>query len=327
MRVITANTGSYPRIGHGPGQMRLREAYQDWEKGNISDSELEEVYKDYTKEVINEQESAGLDVVTDGLLRWYDPFSHFAKSIDGCEINGLLRYFDTNFYFRQPVIEDDIERNESIILEEFESAKKYTDKVLKPVLTGPYTLAKHSINQYYENFETLVEDFAEIISEEANRLGELGAEEVQVNEPAILRNQDDYEIFSKGIEIVADGVENPQLDLYVFFEDSAPLYEDLQELPVDMLGLDFTYSPELVEIIEDRGSDKKLGLGLINARNTKMENVNEVAETVMRIADSVNQDQIYLNPSCGIEFLPRKRAYEKLVNMEKIAKRAEEGIN
>lgn len=323
MKVKAANTGSYPRIGHDSGQMRLRNSYRDWEKGEISDAELEEVYRDYTKEIIEEQESAGLDVITDGQLRWYDPFSHFAKYIEGCKINGLLRYFDTNFYFRQPVIEGTLNRTSPIVLEEYKSASEFADKILKPVLTGPHTLAKYSINKSYDNFENLVYDFAKIISNEVEQLEKAGAKEIQLNEPAVLRNPEDFEVFSKGIEIVSGKVENAQMDLYIYFEDSALLYDKLQELPVDLIGLDFTYAPELTKTIEEKGSDKKLGLGLVNARNTKMEDGKKVLETVKRISLSVDQDEVYLNPSCGIEFLPRKRAFEKLQKISELARKAE----
>ncbi|MFW5913203.1 MAG: hypothetical protein ACOCSA_01980 [Candidatus Hadarchaeota archaeon] len=327
MRLVTANTGSYPRIGHAANEMRLRKAYQKWERGELSDSELEGVYKDYTNEVIKEQEKAGLDVVTDGLLRWYDPFSHFAQSLDGCDINGLLRYFDTNFYFRQPVINGELERKEPFVLSEFKSAANLATKTLKPILTGPYTWGKHSINKYYGSLDSLIYDFAEKISYEVEDLEKAGADEIQINEPAILRNPDEFEVFFKAIEIVAKGNQTSQLDLYLYFEDPAPIYERLQDLPVDLLGLDFTYSQNLINEIIETGSEKRLGLGLIDARNTKMEDAENVADSVIKIANATDHEQLYLNPSCGLEFLPRERAREKLEKIVEVAKKSEADIN
>lgn len=326
MDLLVANSGSYPRVGPEPGQLRLRKSYQKWEKNDISDEDLEEVYQDYTADVIKEQEEAGLDVVTDGQLRWYDPFSHFAKRIEGCEINGLLRYFDTNFYFRQPVIVDDLKWNEPIVKSEFLSAREMSTKTVKPVITGPYTLAKYSIDKHYEDITELVRSFTEVISRELKDLVEAGAREIQVDEPGILKNEEDYDIFAEAMGDLAEVKGDSQLDLYFYFDDATPLYERLQDLPVDLLGLDFTYSPKLPDLIRDRGSETALGLGLIDARNTKMEREEEIVSLLEEMAPEIDSDKIYLNPSCGLEFLPRKRAIEKMNKMVQIAETAEEVI-
>lgn len=326
MKLLTANSGSYPRVGEKENQLRLRQAYQKWEKDEISGQELESVYEDYSEEVIKEQEKAGLDVVTDGLLRWYDPFSHFAQNIEGCKINGLLRYFDTNFYFRQPVVEDEVSLAEPTVKDEFLKASEFASKTLKPVITGAYTMAKSSINNHYKNFDQLTLDFADIMAQEVKELSEAGAEEIQVNEPAILGNEEDFEIFSKAIEIISEQSKPAQLDLYVYFGDSTPLYQKLQKLPVDMLCLDFTYSPDLPDKIFEAGSEKLLGLGLFNARNTKMEKEKDIVSTIEKIVSGVDTDKIYLNPSCGLEFLPRKRAFEKLDKIVDVAEKAREEV-
>ncbi|KXB00858.1 hypothetical protein AKJ41_03575 [candidate division MSBL1 archaeon SCGC-AAA259O05] len=324
MELLTANSGSYPRIGDGPGEMRLRKAYQKWEENQISDEELEEVYRDYTAEVIREQEEAGLDVVTDGQLRWYDPLSHLAKNIGGCEVDGLLRYFDTNFYVRQPVVVDNLTWEDPLLIEEYQFAKDIAQKLLKPVITGPYTLANYSINRHYNSLSDLTLDYAEIVAREIERLVQEGAEEIQIDEPAILKNQEDFDIFSEAMDRLALAKKDARLDLYVYFADSAPFYEKLQDLPVDLLGLDFTYSPRLPDLIEEKGSEKGLGLGLIDARNTKMEDQEEIISVIKKILPGVNADRAYLNPSCGLEFLPREIAREKLENMVEIAERTKE---
>lgn len=324
MQLLTANSGSYPRVGEQQNQLRLRKAYRNWEKGEISDEELEEVYAGYTEEVIREQEEAGLDIVTDGQVRWYDPLSHFAKDIQGCEIDGLLRYFDTNFYFRQPRIIDELRWTGPITKREFLKARDTATATLKPVITGPYTLAKNSIDEHYGDLPELTSDFADIISREVQELEGAGAEEIQIDEPAILRNAEDWGIFSDALDEVAKASKRTRIDLYVYFENCVPLYDELQELPIDVLGLDFTYSPKLPDLIEEKGSEKSLGLGLIDARNTKMERAEDIVPILERVIPQVDSGRIYLNPSTGLEYLPRKRAYEKLENMVHIAERAEE---
>lgn len=326
MELLTTNAGSYPRIGDLPEQQRLRRAYAQWEKGEISDEKFEEVQNEVTVEVIQEQVRAGLDVVTDGQVRWYDQVSHFARGLEGCEINGLLRFFDTNTYFRQPVIVKRLRWVAPIVRDEFVFAKGVSPVPVKPILTGPYTLAKLSINRYYEDFSSLVADLAQVIAHEVEELVKAGAEVIQIDEPAILKNPGDFELLRAVVERLAERKHGARLALYLYFGDAAPLYDKLQELPVDALGLDFTYGKGLVDAIEASGSEKELGLGLIDARNTRIEGEKETLSLLRRILAHVEADRAYLNPSCGLEYLPRDVAFAKLKNMVTIARRAREVI-
>lgn len=324
MRLLTANTGSYPRVGDSPEQQRLRRAYASWERKEITDEEFKRVQDETTKEILEEQIRAGLDIVTDGQIRWYDQISHFCRKFDGCEINGLLRFFDTNFYFRQPVIFGRVLWREPVVRDEFVFAKSVSSKQVKPVVTGPYTLAKLSIDRYYRNFNFMVMDFAKAISNEIEELAKAGAQIIQIDEPAILKNEGDFEIFEGAIEEVSRKKGRAKLALYTYFGDASMLYPKFQDLPVDILGLDFTYGKTLANVIVDLGSKKELGLGLIDARNTKIEKEQEILPILTRVLEHVEARQAYLNPSCGIEYLPRDVAYAKLKNMVRIAEKARE---
>ncbi len=322
MELLIASAGSYPRIGDRPEQQKHRQAHARWERGELSDEEFERVQAEVTREVIEEQVRAGLDRVTDGQIRWYDPISHFTRKLQGCEINGLLRFFDTNFYFRQPVVVGDVKWKEPIVKDEFMFAKEVSSAPLKPVITGPYTMAKYSIDRHYDDLRGLALDYAKALSNEVRELDEAGAEEIQVDEPAILKNSDDFEILDDAIFELIKPRKDARIALYTYFGDAAPLYGKLARLPVDVLGLDFTYSPGLPEKIARLGCKKDLGLGLIDGRNTRIEGELEVLDVLERIVPNVGSERVYLNPSCGLGYLPREVAFRKLQNMVGIAKRA-----
>ena len=80
---------------------------------------------------------------------------------------------------------------------------------------------------------------------------------------------------------------------------------------MDILGLDFTYNPKFVDRVAMAGSQKPLALGLVDGRNTRLEDPAGVAHQIDRIRLRVKGD-LYLNPSCGLEYLPRDRALAKL---------------
>jgi 5-methyltetrahydropteroyltriglutamate--homocysteine methyltransferase len=321
MELITASTGSYPRIGTAPEKQRLRAEYARLEKGEISREDFARVQDDVTKEVIDEQRHAGIELATDGQVRWYDQISHFARKLSGCEIDGLLRLFDTNFYFRQPVINNKVQWTAPIVVDEFTFAKKGSSVPIKPVVTGPYTLAKHSIDRHYHNFSSLVADFAVAIGKEVNALVKAGADIIQLDEPSILKNPQDFKIFESAVGEVSKNKGKARLALYTYFGDAAKLYDKLQSLSIDIIGLDFTYSQKLPNVVESSGSEKELGLGLIDGRNTRIENVKETAKVVAKILKKIDAERAYLNPSCGLdEYLPREVAFEKMKNLVAISK-------
>jgi len=321
MEIIATSAGSYPRIGTTPDKQRLRNEYARLEKGEISEADFAKVQDEVTKEVIEEQRRAGVELVTDGQIRWYDQISHFVRKLSGCEINGLLRLFNTNFYFRQPIVTSKVRWTEPIVAGEFTFAKKISKVPIKPVVTGPYTLAKHSINKHYHDFPSLVADFALAISQEVKELTKAGAKIIQLDEPAILKNPQDFELLESAVEKINKNRGRAQLALYTYFGDAADLYDKLQSLPIDVLGLDFTYGPRLPKIITDSGAEKELALGLIDGRNTRLEDEKEVAKVATRIIKAVKAERAYINPSCGLdEYLPREVAFEKLKKVAASAK-------
>lgn len=319
MQLIVSSAGSYPRIGDAPELQRHRRAYAQRERGEISPGEFRKVEDEVVAGVIREQIEAGLEIVTDGLIRWYDPYSHFCRGLDGAAINGLLRMFDTNFYFRQPVVKGPLRRRGPILLGEYEFARSVSSQPVKPVLTGPYTLARGSIVEAgYRTLHELALAYARVLAEEVAELTRAGAELIQVDEPAIVGHPEDLNVLQEALQGVAAARGGARLLLHISFGDVAPLYRDLQALPVDALGLDFTYSPKLPALIADVGSAKPLALGLIDARNTKLETKESVFPVLDAVLPALTAGPTHLMPSSGLEFLPRARARLKLETLRRL---------
>ena len=320
MDLLLASTGSYPRIGESAEEQRHRQAFARRERGEVSDEAFEAVQEAVTEEAIREQVEAGLDLVTDGQVRWYDPISHLTRGLTGVEIDGLLRYFDTNFYFRQPVVRGRLGWRGPVLLREFQFARRVSPRPVKPVLTGPYTLARGSLlkTDAYRGLGDLTLAFAEILAREVEALVAEGATLIQVDEPAILGHPEDLDLLRETLECLAAVKGRADLGLTTYFGDAAPLYRELQRLPIDRLGLDFTYSPKLPALIAELGSAKPLALGLFDGRNTRLEREAEIFPLLDRILPALAGLGVHLCPSSGLEYLPRERARAKLRTMRTI---------
>lgn len=316
----------YPKVSEQ--DQRLRRAIAAWEDGKLSDEELERVYDEVTRDVIREQIDAGVELLTDGQIRWDDALSYLARKLEGTKRGGLLRWFDNNFYFRQPVITGKLSRKEPLVLNDWLKAKEWSNGFpVKPVLTGPYTFAKFCLNQHYSRFEDLLFDVAKIWNEEAKDLASGGAELIQLSEPAILFHPEEARIWTEAIRLVVNGV-NANFALYTFFADASKVWDDLMQLPVKVIGLDFCSGEgnRNAEIVKaEFPKDKILGFGIVDARNIKPEPVDELVRQIEWAANLVGADSLHVNPNCGLEFLPRSDAKRKLETLATAVKKFRSG--
>ena len=102
-----------------------------------------------TIEALQEQAEAGLDLVSDGAIRWDDEQTYIMRKLAGVSIQGLIRWFDSNMYYRQPFIEGAVAWREPITVDYYKFAVEHSAKPVKAILTGPYTLARLSVEQHY----------------------------------------------------------------------------------------------------------------------------------------------------------------------------------
>jgi 5-methyltetrahydropteroyltriglutamate--homocysteine methyltransferase len=318
----TTVVGSYPKIPNRPRPAKHRMAIARLQEGKIAAEEMKEIENEVTVEVIQELVGAGLDMINDGMIRWEDSQTPFARGLEGFEIGGLIRYFDTNTYYRQPIAVAPIRFKQPITVDDFQFAKTKSTKPIKPLVTGPYTLARLSENRHYAKISDFATDLARALREEVLALEAAGAEMIQIDEPAILRYPQDAGLFADAIRTLVQGVKCPIL-LQTYFADATPLWPVMTALPVSWLGLDLATNPITWKVIN--GWQGGLCLGLVDARNTRMEDFKSLRPKVEKLLSSYGNERLMLSPSAGLEFLPRERAEEKLKRMVAFAKEFEEG--
>ena len=322
-KILAAIHSNYPRIGDNAEQQRLRKAIAAWERGELSDEQLRSVEDDVTREIINEQIQAGLDIVSDGQIRWYCPFSYTARALQNVSINGLLRYFDTNFYFRQPVIEGPLAWINPILVNDYRFAAGVTEKPVKVILTGPYTMARYSIvktdHYRHENDPRLIHDFARAWAREVEALANAGARWIQFDEPALLKPDVPWNDVREAYRLLHHAAQEVEIAVAVFWGPLRPVWSELQNLPVDRLVLDLVYGQDLIEVLISDGSPRALGLGLIDGRNTREDDSGPVLRILEQLMPHLTRNP-HLTPSCGLELLPRDRARAKLENLVRIVR-------
>ncbi|MBI2167723.1 MAG: hypothetical protein HYU34_05755 [Candidatus Omnitrophica bacterium] len=311
----------YPKIGDKPEEQVLRRAHGQLDRKEIDEAGLERIKDEVTRHALQEQVEAGLEIVTDGQIRWDDAVTYLAGKIKGFKLTGLLRYFDTNTFYRQPVCEADLEAPDSLVVKDFQFANALSSVPVKALLTGPFTLAKLSKDLHYKDFEEFAGRLAVILGEEAQRLARVGATIIQFDEPALLQFKKEFPVFkkiwTKLARLLPEGIETV---LFLNYGDLRGLYPQILEVPVTAVGLDLATAPENWRLLGKSPFTKKLLAGLVDARNTKMETEEELHERLERALDFVSAENLSLSPNYGLEFLPRETARKKLAHLSKVVR-------
>ena len=312
MAIRTTVVGSYPKPPAEGRTFVLRKTLHALERGEASEDDLRRAFDDLAREVIEEQEAAGIDLVTDGQVRWDDILTPFARHMAGFEIGGLLRWFDNNVYYRRPVCTGPIEWRGPASVDAFKYARSVAKVDVKAVVPGPITFARLSVDEHYDDYEEFVLAIARVLAQEAFELEAAGAQTIQIDEPALLEAPEDLDLATEALRVLSAELGSGRTILATYFGDAKRLGPQLFDLPVHGFGLDFVSGPENFHLLKQFPPEKILQAGIVDARNTKVESESHITSTIEELTAAVTADQLLVSPSAGLEFLPREKAQVKL---------------
>ena len=310
MEFITTINGNYPKICDRKDAVNLRLVRNRFDAGKADGAEMDHADQETIARVIAEQEAAGLDWVTDGHIRWDDPVTPFAKNCRGIEIGGLIRFFDNNVYYRRPVIKTRPVWERPTAAPEYRYAVSCAHKPVKAAIIGPYSFARLALDEFFGDIEQCALVLAEILNHELAALEDAGAEWVQIDEPSLGFFPQDVHIAQQAWERLLAG-RSIKTILYTYFGDIRPIAKELFSFPAQVIGADVVSKPGNFDVLLHAPENRGLMFGLLDARNTKLETVEELTGKLQRIAEVRSQD-CWITTSCGLEFLPYKSAPAKL---------------
>src|SRR2546425_572725 len=83
-----------------PRSEQLVQATRDLDRGRTSQEAVDEQVERDLAELVSVQQQAGLNLLTDGMLRWQDLFRPLLEASEGLETGALTRFLDTNTFYR-----------------------------------------------------------------------------------------------------------------------------------------------------------------------------------------------------------------------------------
>jgi 5-methyltetrahydropteroyltriglutamate--homocysteine methyltransferase len=322
----TTLVGSYPQPDWLIDRQRLntvvvpRVRFRDFWR--IPAEFLEQAQDDATVLAIRDQERAGIDIVTDGEMRRESYSNRFATALDGVDIDNPGQAPTRTPGRTQPVprVVGKIRRREPVEARDARFLRANTSQAIKITLPGPFTMSMQTQDDYYKDEVALAMDYAAAVNEEIKDLFAAGADVVQIDEPYMQARPDKAAEFGvKALNRALDGVKGTTAVHLCFgyaavVRDKPSGYSFLPQLAdcsarqisieAAQPGLDLGVLREL--------TGKTIILGVISLGDATIETPELVAARIRRALSFVAAEKLVAAPDCGMKYLTRDTAFDKL---------------
>jgi 5-methyltetrahydropteroyltriglutamate--homocysteine methyltransferase len=284
--------GIYPR------SEELVQATRDLDRGRTTQDAVDEQVARDRAAFVSGQQAAGVELLADGMLGWQDHFRTLLDLADGLETGALTRFLDTNSFYRAPKATTATPKLGAPL------GDRYVVPLPAPrlvTLPSPFALARGT--------GVTPKTMAEGVLKPA--IEALDAELVVLAEPFLAREDEPgLADLAEALETLAGG---PKLAIWLTFGDARPLLEQgAADLPVEGIGIDF-YATHLADVPE--GFPKLLLAGVVDARNSLLEEPRELASFAQRLEERV--ERIALVPNGDLQYVSERIAGEKLARLGK----------
>ena len=305
----TTSVGSMPKPDY------ILKARTQFARKEIDRAELTELEKQATREWVEFQNSIDTDLVVDGEQYRGDMVAFFAETMPGLEMGGLVRSYG-NRYYRKPIATGPVGRDQAFTVDWWKYAQSLTDKPVKGMLTGPYTICDWSFNEHYATRRDFVLDLAKVVRDEALDLERAGAKFIQIDEPAASTRMDELDLVIESMAIVTEPLSAHTIT-HICYGDFHNAYPKMLDIPVDQIDLEFANSDySLLDEFSDSPFTKFVGLGVVDVHSHGLEPVEEIAEGIRRSLKHIPPERMFVDPDCGLKTRKVDEAKAKLANIK-----------
>ena len=328
-KIISSNIG-YPRIGE---QREWKKALEKFWSGKITENELLKETNAIRLEGLRKQQEKGIDLIPVGDFSLYDhvldtsvmfgvvpkrfqnngaktsleTYFAIARGTKDAIASEMTKWFNTNYHYIVPEF-DDVKPilTENRPLTFYQEAKEELGIEGKPVILGPITFLKLGKGYADADFPELLNTFLPLYIQVLQELKEAGVQWVQLDEPIFGTNLTEADLvqIKKAYAAIAQAVPGIKIIVQTYFE-SVDFYEEIVNLPVAGVGLDFVHGDALYSLRQyGFPKDKVLAAGVIDGRNVWRQNLDNKLGLLETIQQLVDKERIIVQPSSSLLHVP-----------------------
>ena len=244
------------------------------------------------------------------------------RQMRGFRFGGHVRSWDNKYYLKATVT-DEVRLDHPYHVEEFDFVKRHAHAEPKLPITGPYTLADWSYNEYYlarqpgwkgrtarraAQKEFVVDIARRAIRPTLSALIDHGCRVIQIDEPAAGTHPDEAAIVVDGFNAATEGLD-AEFTMHICYSNYADLLPTLLEAKRcrqwawefanrDSEGHD---GYAVLKVLAEYGDTRDVGLGVVDVHRDTIETPEVVAEWIRRAAKYLGDpSRIWVNPDCGL---------------------------
>lgn len=301
-------------VGSFPKPPYLATARADFNKNKIDKKQLYVFEKKATDEWMDYQENAGIDVLVDGEMYRGDMVAYFAEVITGFNKGGLVRSYGNRYYYK-PIIVNRVRWPGPITVDWWCYCQSKTEKQVKGMLTGPYTIMDWSFNEFYPDRKTTALNLADCIRKEVKALIDAGCKIIQIDEPALSVRPDELKMVIETMRKITEG-QNAYFITHICYGDFEKIYPEMLEISVDNFDLEMSNSNlDMLELFKKYPFTKDITFGVVDSHSHLIEDVMLIKGRIKQALEYIPREQLWIDPDCGLKTRTTKEARAKLDNI------------
>ena len=293
--------------------------------------EAEALFRRAARDVIRDQEAAGVDIVTDGEVRRENYMLYHVRHIAGIDYRKLTgRWHRADaFYSHVPTIVGPLSATEPFLVHDWQVAQSFTAHPVKCTLPGPFTLMDTLGDEHYGSPEKVCRALADVINAEVRALAAAGCRHIQIDEPAFVRMVPDA--LGYGMECLDRAFHDcpDEVTQAVHICCSYPEYLDQPDPPkgpngaylelaealdastVDAVSIEDAHRHNDLALLE-RFTATTVILGVVDIAKSRVESVDEIRTRLESALHHIDPARLMAAPDCGLGVLGRELARTKL---------------
>lgn len=315
-------------------------AVGEYEKAlDVAGDKAEPLFLEATKQIIEDQVRAGVDVPTDGEVRRENYIFYQCRRIEGVSFDQVTHKSVRQGAFEAdlPTIIGPVSLTETRLDEDWRVAQRFTSNPVKITIPGPLTISDSIADDYYGDQRKLVADLAAALNTEILALANAGCKYIQLDEPVFARKPKEaleygFENLERSFHGVPEGVKRVvhmccgypnALDSEDYKKAEAQSYFDIadaiEQSSIDQVSIEDAHRHNDLSLLENFKKTTII-LGVIAIAKSRIETVDEVRDRLAAALDHIDADRLVAAPDCGLGFLTREISIAKLNVLSEAAK-------
>jgi 5-methyltetrahydropteroyltriglutamate--homocysteine methyltransferase len=314
----------------------LMDARQKLEEGTLTPAEFKFIEDRAVRDAVAMQETAGLDVVTDGEMRRYAFFGHLAEALEGFDKFGgwSIKFHDTEGHdsmVQRPVVVGKLRWRRQMAVEEFTYLRGRTKKPVKVTLLSAQQAAAYydpeKSRSAYPTRDAYLADLVDFTRREIEELKRLGCQYIQIDAPqyaALLdetiregyrqRGSDPDKMLDACIELdnaIIEGHSGVTFGIHICRGNYQSMFYasgGYDRIAEKVFGR-ARFNRFLLEYDDERSGtfeplrhvpeDRTVVLGLVSSKKPQMEARDDLRARIDEAARIVPLERLALSPQCG----------------------------